>query len=149
MTNNERILRCQILKKLSVCMKKTAVFITLTIVLLVLSACGAANPYTPSDDIISYAPVDSSKTVITIGKYAVAETDELESLLEARFPGVDFVFTEPDAGDNDIAYMKLMSDGGKLEDIQFCAHAAAHIPQFPAQQAHAVLVLERTGHING
>lgn len=103
-------------------MKKTAVFITLTIVLLVLSACGAANPYTPSDDIISYAPVDSSKTVITIGKYAVAETDELESLLEARFPGVDFVFTEPDAGDNDIAYMKLMSDGGKLEDIQFCAH---------------------------
>ncbi len=32
------------------------------------------------------------------------------------------MFTEPDAGDNDIAYMKLMSDGGKLEDIQLCTH---------------------------
>ena len=103
-------------------MKRTAILAALLAAMLTLSACGAANLYTPADDIISYKPVDSSKTVITIGKYAVANSDELEAALEAKFPKVDFVFTEPDAGDNDIAYMKLMSDGGKLEDIQFCAH---------------------------
>lgn len=103
-------------------MKRTAILAALLTVMLTLSACKAANPYTPSDDIISYKPVDSSKTVITVGKYAVANSDELEAALETKFPKVDFVFTEPDAGDNDIAYMKLMSDGGKLEDIQFCAH---------------------------
>ncbi len=103
-------------------MKKCGIFAVLSAALLTLSACGAQNPYTPSDDIISYKPVDSAKTVITIGKYSVANSDELEAALEKKFPKVDFVFTEPDAGDNDIAYMKLMSDGGKLEDIQFCAH---------------------------
>lgn len=103
-------------------MKRTGILAALLAALLTLSACGTKNPYAPSDDIISYKPVDSSKTVITVGKYAVANSDELEAALEAKFSKVDFVFTEPDAGDNDIAYMKLMSDGGKLEDIQFCAH---------------------------
>jgi len=103
-------------------MKRTGIAAALLAALLTLSACAAKNPYTRSDDIISYKPVDSAKTVITVGKYAVANSDELEAALEAKFPKVDFVFTEPDAGDNDIAYMKLMSDGGKLEDIQFCAH---------------------------
>ena len=91
-------------------MKKTGIIAALLAALLTLSACGAVNPYTPSDDIISYKPVDPSKTVITIGKYAVANTDELEAVLEAKFPQVDFVFTEPDAGDNDIAYMFLSTE---------------------------------------
>lgn len=103
-------------------MKKYVLFAILTAVLLALSGCGKKNPYTPSDDIFSDKPIDSSKTVITVGKYVAADTNKLEAALEAKFPTVDFVFTEPDAGDNDIAYMKLMSDGGKLEDIQFCAH---------------------------
>jgi len=103
-------------------MKRSGILAALLAALLTLSACGAGNPYTPSDDIISYKPIDSAKTVVTIEKYAVGNTDELEATLEAKFPKVDFVFTEPDAGDNDIVYMKLMSEGGKLEDIQFCAH---------------------------
>ena len=86
-------------------MKRTGIAAALLAALLTLSACAAKNPYTRSDDIISYKPVDSAKTVITVGKYAVANSDELEAALEAKFPKVDFVFTEPDAGDNDISFM--------------------------------------------
>lgn len=103
-------------------MKKRGIPAVLLAILMTLSACGAENPYTPSDDIITYKPVDSTKTAITVGRYTAANTDELETALEAKFPKVDFVFTDPDAGDNDVAYMKLLSDGGKMEDIQFCMH---------------------------
>ena len=110
-------------------MKRNRLTAILLAVLLTLSGCGAAGPsqaerekYMPADDIFSYKRVDTTKTVVTVGKYMAAATDSLEAALEVKFPDVDFVFTEPDAGDNDIAYMKLMSDGGKLEDIQFCAH---------------------------
>lgn len=97
----------------------------------VLSGCSAApaaaraagdDSYTPANEIISYKPIDTDKTVITVGKYLAVNTDPLEEALEARFPGVDFVFTEPDAGSNDVAYMQLKADGGKLEDIQLTTH---------------------------
>lgn len=101
--------------------------------LLALSGCTPASSattstaaktsiYTPDDDIVSYEPIDSSKTVITVGKYLAINIKPLEDALEAKFPDIDFVFTEPDAGDNDVAYMKVMADAGKLEDIQFCGH---------------------------
>lgn len=96
---------------------------------LAFSGCGgaaasaSANPCTPADDIVSYKPVDANKTVIRVGRYLVADTDTLEAELEQEFPAVDFVFTEPDAGDNDVAYMKLIAQHGALEDILLCSHA--------------------------
>jgi len=94
----------------------------LTAALLTGCAGSASGTWTPSDDIISYKKIDSSKTVLTVGKYLAADTEKLEAALEAKFPDIDFVFTDPDAGDNDIAYMKMMSEHGSLEDIQFCVH---------------------------
>ena len=105
---------------------RTGAAALLTAAVLVLTGCGAgtkaASQYTPADDIVSYTPIDAGKRVLTVGKYVAADTSVLEKALEARFPQIDFVFTEPDAGDNDLAYMKIMADQGQLEDIQLCAH---------------------------
>ncbi len=87
---------------------------------MMLCGCGAksgVSAFTPANDIITYNAVNEQKTVITIGRYMVLDPGPLEAAMEQKFPDIDFVFTEPDAGDNDVAYMKMMADHGKLEDI--------------------------------
>ncbi len=109
-------------------MKKSLLSLCLILAAISMLAEGCSSVkksgslFTPADDIISYEPIDINKSVITVGTYVFANTDPLEKALEAKFPDIDFVFTKPCAGNNDVAVMKLLGENGKLDDLNIGGH---------------------------
>lgn len=98
---------------------------SMMVVALLISACGTQkatqNIYESDNDIISYSPVDTSKTVITLGKYAFFDSTLLEKAIEKKFKNVDIVPIQADAGNTTIAYLKLQANHDALSDIQIMA----------------------------
>lgn len=82
------------------------------------------SEYTPADEIVSYKPVDTDKTVIRIGKYCAFDESPLEEALEAKFPEVELLWMESLVGNDPFAYMSLQSDHGSLPDISFTQRTA-------------------------
>jgi raffinose/stachyose/melibiose transport system substrate-binding protein len=95
---------------------------------ILLCSCQTSTPrdaYMKSNDIITYKPVSTTKTVVTIGKNMALNSGELESKLEAHFPNIDFVICESRAGDNEPCYTRLLGERGDLQDLIFTNSSAA------------------------
>lgn len=100
--------------------------------LLLLGGCSQDAPtttdspwnLTAENEIISYKPVDTGKTVITIGKYQAFDEAPLEAALEEKFPDLDVVFVEALGGSDPIAYMALQNKAGALPDLMFSTRSA-------------------------
>lgn len=101
--------------------------------LVLLAGCSGPAPAATSDsiaglkaenEILTYKPVEDSKTVITFGKYQAFDEAPLEAAIEERFPELDVIFVESLAGTDPIAYMALQSRADALPDLMFTSRAA-------------------------
>ena len=117
------------------CLRKTRRAAALTAVLFLLGGCSQQAPTPVSDsgsywnltadnEIISYAPVQAGKTIITIGKYQAFDETPLENAIEAEFPDLDIIFVESLGGSDPIAYMALQSQADALPDLMLSTRSA-------------------------
>ena len=117
------------------CLRKARRAAALTAVLLLLGGCSQQAPTPVSDsgsywnltadnEIISYAPVQAGKTIITIGKYQAFDETPLENAVEAEFPDLDIIFVESLGGSDPIAYMALQSRADALPDLMLSTRSA-------------------------
>lgn len=99
---------------------------------LILGGCGGqsqegpdqASIFTGEHEIVTYKEVDTSKTVITIGKYLAFDEEPIEIFLETEFPEVDAVFVESNVGTEQIAYMSLEGAADRIPDLMFSSRTA-------------------------
>ena len=71
---------------------------------------------TPTDDIVTLTPVDTSKTVITIRTEYNIDDSHMEQALEEQFPDIDFVFTLHCSGVTSYELRQSL-ESGTAEDI--------------------------------
>lgn len=77
------------------------------------------SEYQAENEILTYKPVDTQKTVITVGKYMAFDEETLEEALETKFPDIDFVWLESFVGTDPFAYMTLQSQNASVPDMIF------------------------------
>lgn len=113
-------------------MKKAYVkiFLCVSTGILALAGCSKAggggkdSEYTAANEIVSYKPIDTDKTIIRMGKYCAFDESPLEQALEAKYPDVELVWTESFVGSDPFAYMSLQSEHESLPDISFASRTA-------------------------
>lgn len=84
-----------------------------------LPSSAETSAYTADNEILTYRPVDTQKTVVTVGKYMAFDEKPLEEALEETFPDIDFVWLESFVGTDPFAYMTLQSRDGSVPDMIF------------------------------
>lgn len=80
------------------------------------------NPFQADNNIASYHPIDTSKTVITLGQFLSVDLAPLEEKIEAHFPEVEIVVTKKEAGYSYHMYEDYLAKGGDLPDIILSSH---------------------------
>lgn len=88
------------------------------------SGGGDSGFLTKANEIVTYKPADTDKTIITIGKYLAFNEEPIETFIEKEFPEVDVVFVETGAGTEQIAYMAMEGEAGRLPDLMFASRTA-------------------------
>lgn len=83
-----------------------------------------SSEYLAANEIVSYQPINTEKTIITMGKYTAFDESPLEEALESKFPDIELVWKETFVGADPIAYMTLQSQHGSLPDIGFAGRTA-------------------------
>lgn len=107
-------------------------FVCIMAGILTLSGCSKAgkeektkaSEFTADNEIVSYKPIDTEKTIITVGKYSAFDESPLEEALESKFPDIELVWMETFVGPDPFAYMSLQSEHGSLPDISFTGRTA-------------------------
>ncbi|RNL48132.1 extracellular solute-binding protein [Paraeggerthella hongkongensis] len=89
-----------------------------------LTSCAQAQPETDraicaENEIVTYEPTDTAKTVITMGRYIIFNSEPLQKALVERLPEASFVFVDA-PGTNDVrAYVEEQAEQEDLPDVVF------------------------------
>lgn len=90
-----------------------------------LAACGgekkgqAEEQFCADNEILTYQPVDFTKTVITVGQSVAADTEAVEAAIEEKFPDVDVVvLDQPSVSKFTLSAEKRVA-AADLPDIMF------------------------------
>ncbi|MEO2484139.1 ABC transporter substrate-binding protein, partial [Eggerthella lenta] len=76
-------------------------------------------PICTENEIVTYEPTDTTKTVITIGRYTIFNSEPLQKALSERIPEASFAFVDA-PGTNDVrAYVKEQAERNDLPDMVF------------------------------
>ena len=76
-------------------------------------------PICTENEIVTYEPTDTTKTVITIGRYTIFNSEPLQKALSERIPEASFAFVDA-PGTNDVrAYVKEQAERNDLPDLVF------------------------------
>ena len=76
-------------------------------------------PVCTENEIVTYEPTDTTKTVITIGRYTIFNSEPLQKALSERIPEASFAFVDA-PGTNDVrAYVKEQAERNDLPDLVF------------------------------
>ena len=76
-------------------------------------------PICTENEIVTYEPTDTTKTVITIGRYTIFNSEPLQKALSERIPEASFAFVDA-PGTNDVrAYVKEQAGRDDLPDMVF------------------------------
>lgn len=89
-----------------------------------ISGCGILSGteqalWMPKNEIISYTPIDTGKTVLTLGEYAGIDTTQIVEAIEEKFPDVDMVILKNSAGEEPQNYLQIQYEQDTLPDIIF------------------------------
>lgn len=112
-------------------MKKQRLLGLLCAGVMLLGAAGCADTsqktetearFCADNEILTYAPVDFEKTVITIGIYAPCNSKPVELAIEKEFPNIDIVVVEQASIPDIRAHVKHPGVQKDLEDIIFTGY---------------------------